>query len=143
MAPILARDVGAERASTVAPVGAPAGRRASRLPAHAVGGERPIAPARADRLTPGKTEGVDSQCQQILAYPFRMDKVIQAFHGWLTSSILRRRLLTIGGHGLANKSSGYVRKALRMVRTIVGRWKPTGRWRIRAPESWMSSSCRS
>ena len=52
-----------------------------------IGGERPIARS-ADRLTPGKTEGVDSQCQQILAYPFRMDKVIQAFHGWLTSSIL-------------------------------------------------------
>ena len=101
---------------------AQAGRRAH---APGVGGERPIARS-SGRLTPGKTEGVDSQCQQILAYPFRMDKVIQAFHGWLTSSILRRRLLTIGGHGLANKSSGYVRKALRMVRTIVGQWKPTG-----------------
>jgi hypothetical protein len=39
--------------------------------------------------------------------------------------------------------SGYLRKALSMVRTIVGRWKPTGRWRIRARECWMSSSCRS
>jgi hypothetical protein len=38
---------------------------------------------------------------------------------------------------------GYLRKALSVVRTIVGRWKPTGRWRIRARECWMSSSCRS